>query len=251
FWSFYLLQILSCLQRKIPLMSLTMSVMIIIVTLMKIQSMTRRKNLHLLFLLEGINHMNWHREMKMTLPYIHGVPGTSKRISNRIVIGFCTDKNKQKVLGKTWANCSSQFMLTKLATHIFSFISFSLSLYKPRAIKMIVHVPYALLANIIRDTILRVPLCTSHSLGFMQYGKFFSVKCLTFYWNKARLMTQLTNMVVVSSMIKSSAGTKRANGQPLLINDQNKYKSMLTHTYSTVWMIGGFAFIIYMGHLYI
>ncbi|PWZ13190.1 Phosphatidate cytidylyltransferase 1 [Zea mays] len=42
-----------------------------------------------------------------------------------------------------------------------------------------------------------------------------------------------------------------ANGQPLLVNDQNKYKSMLTHTYSTVWMIGGFAFIIYMGHLYI
>ncbi|ONM27750.1 Phosphatidate cytidylyltransferase 3 [Zea mays] len=43
----------------------------------------------------------------------------------------------------------------------------------------------------------------------------------------------------------------RANGQPLLVNDQNKYKSMLTHTYSTVWMIRGFAFIIYMGHLYI
>ncbi|XP_020395803.1 uncharacterized protein [Zea mays] len=55
------------LQRKIPLMSLTMSVMIIIVTLMKIQSMTRRKNLHLLFLLEGINHMNWHREMEMLI----------------------------------------------------------------------------------------------------------------------------------------------------------------------------------------
>ncbi|ONM05942.1 Phosphatidate cytidylyltransferase 3 [Zea mays] len=26
---------------------------------------------------------------------------------------------------------------------------------------------------------------------------------------------------------------------------------MLTHTYSTVWMIRGFAFIIYMGYLYI
>ncbi|AQL00340.1 Phosphatidate cytidylyltransferase [Zea mays] len=43
----------------------------------------------------------------------------------------------------------------------------------------------------------------------------------------------------------------RANGQPLLVNDQNKYKSMLIRTYSTVWMIGGFAFIIYVGHLYI
>ncbi|KAL5679442.1 hypothetical protein ACJX0J_005827 [Zea mays] len=103
----------------------------------------------------------------------------------RIVIGFCTDKNKQKVLGKTWANCSSQFMLTKLATHIFSFnvgeqyplifvisISFSLSLYKPRAIEnatcsLCTAILYQL-ANIIRDTILRVPLYTSHSLGFMQ-----------------------------------------------------------------------------------
>nr|ACF81759.1 unknown [Zea mays] len=43
----------------------------------------------------------------------------------------------------------------------------------------------------------------------------------------------------------------RANGQPLLVNDQDKYKSMLIRTYSTVWMIGGFAFIIYVGHLYI
>ncbi|OEL31713.1 Phosphatidate cytidylyltransferase 1 [Dichanthelium oligosanthes] len=43
----------------------------------------------------------------------------------------------------------------------------------------------------------------------------------------------------------------RANGQPLLVNDQNKYKSMLIRTYSTVWMIGGFALIVYMGHLYI
>ncbi|CAO2183805.1 unnamed protein product [Urochloa humidicola] len=43
----------------------------------------------------------------------------------------------------------------------------------------------------------------------------------------------------------------RANGQPLIFNDQNKYKSMLICTYSTVWMIEGFAFIVYMGHLYI
>ncbi|KAG9153513.1 hypothetical protein Leryth_019781 [Lithospermum erythrorhizon] len=41
------------------------------------------------------------------------------------------------------------------------------------------------------------------------------------------------------------------NGGNLLVNDQNKYKSMIIRTYSSVWMIGGFVFIIYMGHLYI
>ncbi|RZC69328.1 hypothetical protein C5167_032411 [Papaver somniferum] len=43
----------------------------------------------------------------------------------------------------------------------------------------------------------------------------------------------------------------KANGGHLLVNDQNKYKSMLIRAYSSVWMIGGFAFVIYMGHLYI
>ncbi|KAL2508626.1 Phosphatidate cytidylyltransferase 2 [Forsythia ovata] len=43
----------------------------------------------------------------------------------------------------------------------------------------------------------------------------------------------------------------KENGSDLLVNDINKYKSMLIRTYSSVWMIGGFAFIIYMGHLYI
>jgi phosphatidate cytidylyltransferase len=43
----------------------------------------------------------------------------------------------------------------------------------------------------------------------------------------------------------------KANGPALLVSDQNKYKSMLIRTYSTVWMIGGFAFLVYMGHLYI
>ncbi|KAL0367117.1 UNVERIFIED_CONTAM: Phosphatidate cytidylyltransferase 1 [Sesamum radiatum] len=43
----------------------------------------------------------------------------------------------------------------------------------------------------------------------------------------------------------------KANGSHLLVNDRNKYKSMLVRAYSTVWMIGGFTFIIYMGHLYI
>ncbi|XP_019180451.1 PREDICTED: phosphatidate cytidylyltransferase 1 [Ipomoea nil] len=43
----------------------------------------------------------------------------------------------------------------------------------------------------------------------------------------------------------------KANGDHLLVNDRNKYKSMLIRGYSSVWMIGGFALIIYMGHLYI
>ncbi|VAH64106.1 unnamed protein product [Triticum turgidum subsp. durum] len=43
----------------------------------------------------------------------------------------------------------------------------------------------------------------------------------------------------------------RANGTVLLVSDQNKYKSMLIRTYSTLWMIGGFVFVVYMGHLYI
>ncbi|XP_076907582.1 phosphatidate cytidylyltransferase 1-like [Bidens hawaiensis] len=42
-----------------------------------------------------------------------------------------------------------------------------------------------------------------------------------------------------------------ANGQQLLVNDQNKYKSMMIRAYSSVWMIGGFIFVVYMGHLYI
>ncbi|KAL6522711.1 phosphatidate cytidylyltransferase [Orobanche hederae] len=43
----------------------------------------------------------------------------------------------------------------------------------------------------------------------------------------------------------------RSNDGHLLVNDNNKYKSMLIRTYSSVWMIGGFVLIIYMGHLYI
>lgn len=45
-------------------------------------------------------------------------------------------------------------------------------------------------------------------------------------------------------------GTKE-NGGSLLVNDHSKYKSMWIRTISTIWMIGGFAFIVYMGHLYI
>ncbi|KAG9134283.1 hypothetical protein Leryth_020028 [Lithospermum erythrorhizon] len=47
------------------------------------------------------------------------------------------------------------------------------------------------------------------------------------------------------------ADIAKTNGGNLLVNDRNKYKSMLIRTYSSVWMIGGFVFVIYMGHLYI
>ncbi|KAJ9562848.1 hypothetical protein OSB04_008008 [Centaurea solstitialis] len=43
----------------------------------------------------------------------------------------------------------------------------------------------------------------------------------------------------------------QANGTKFLAKDQNKYKSMLVRAYSTIWMIGGFIFVVYMGHLYI
>lgn len=43
----------------------------------------------------------------------------------------------------------------------------------------------------------------------------------------------------------------KANGNHLLVDDRNKYRSMWIRTCSTVWMIGGFALIVYMGHLYI
>ncbi|CAI5516771.1 unnamed protein product [Closterium sp. Naga37s-1] len=46
------------------------------------------------------------------------------------------------------------------------------------------------------------------------------------------------------------AGSAEA-GQPLLINDKRKYVGMWTRVRSSVWMIGGFAVIVYMGHVYI
>lgn len=51
--------------------------------------------------------------------------------------------------------------------------------------------------------------------------------------------------------VEQAIGETKSNGSHLLVNDRNKYKSMLVRAYSTVWMIGGFALIIYMGHLYI
>ncbi|XP_042379712.1 phosphatidate cytidylyltransferase 1-like [Zingiber officinale] len=37
----------------------------------------------------------------------------------------------------------------------------------------------------------------------------------------------------------------------LLVNDQNKYKTMLVRAHSSLWMLLGFSLVIYMGHLYI
>lgn len=37
----------------------------------------------------------------------------------------------------------------------------------------------------------------------------------------------------------------------LLLNDQNKYRSMWIRAYSSLWMLLGFAVTLYLGHLYI
>lgn len=42
-----------------------------------------------------------------------------------------------------------------------------------------------------------------------------------------------------------------ANGDNLLVNDREKYQKFRIRTLSTVWMIGGFILIVYLGHLYI
>lgn len=52
-------------------------------------------------------------------------------------------------------------------------------------------------------------------------------------------------------IVQASSESTKANGNNLLVNDENKYKSMKIRTYSAVWMIAGFVFVIYMGHLYI
>uniref|UniRef100_A0A6N2MDT2 Phosphatidate cytidylyltransferase n=1 Tax=Salix viminalis TaxID=40686 RepID=A0A6N2MDT2_SALVM len=43
----------------------------------------------------------------------------------------------------------------------------------------------------------------------------------------------------------------KENGGRLLVNDHTKYKSMWIRAQSTIWMIGSFALVVYMGHLYI
>ncbi|WCJ30520.1 Phosphatidate cytidylyltransferase family protein [Euphorbia peplus] len=52
-----------------------------------------------------------------------------------------------------------------------------------------------------------------------------------------------------SSEVVTESG--KENGDKLLANDRNKYKSMWIRANSTVWMIGGFALVVYLGHLYI
>ncbi|KAF7141484.1 hypothetical protein RHSIM_Rhsim06G0223500 [Rhododendron simsii] len=47
------------------------------------------------------------------------------------------------------------------------------------------------------------------------------------------------------------ADLSKIDGNHFLANDENKYKSLWIRTYSTLWMLAGFAFIIYLGHLYI
>lgn len=51
--------------------------------------------------------------------------------------------------------------------------------------------------------------------------------------------------------LQAPSDVNKTNGANLLLNDQNKYKSMLIRTYSSLWMMAGFVFLIYMGHLYI
>lgn len=43
----------------------------------------------------------------------------------------------------------------------------------------------------------------------------------------------------------------KVNGSDLLVNDQNKYRSMWIRTYSSVWMLVGFILVVYLGHLYL
>ncbi|PSS06107.1 Phosphatidate cytidylyltransferase [Actinidia chinensis var. chinensis] len=43
----------------------------------------------------------------------------------------------------------------------------------------------------------------------------------------------------------------KSDGSHLLVHDQNKYRSMWIRTNSSLWMLAGFALIIYLGHLYI
>lgn len=69
------------------------------------------------------------------------------------------------------------------------------------------------------------------------------VDCLAFF-GKVRIL-----MVFLWCQVPSEFG--KSNGSHLLVNDHNKYKSMWIRAYSSMWMIGGFIAIIYLGHLYI
>ncbi|KAK6934510.1 hypothetical protein RJ641_034665 [Dillenia turbinata] len=43
----------------------------------------------------------------------------------------------------------------------------------------------------------------------------------------------------------------KSNGVQLLVNDQNKYRSMWTRIHSSLWMVLGLVCVLYLGHLYI
>ncbi|GAB4846092.1 phosphatidate cytidylyltransferase [Ancistrocladus abbreviatus] len=54
-----------------------------------------------------------------------------------------------------------------------------------------------------------------------------------------------------SSEFQVLSDLNRPNGSHLLINDKEKYRSMMIRAYSSIWMIAAAALVIYLGHLYI
>lgn len=69
------------------------------------------------------------------------------------------------------------------------------------------------------------------------------------------ILTGLNHIINFNNLfflfIQGTSEDSKQNERNLLVNDRSKYKSMLIRAYSTIWMIGGFALIIYFGHLYI
>ncbi|KAG9137292.1 hypothetical protein Leryth_014928 [Lithospermum erythrorhizon] len=57
-------------------------------------------------------------------------------------------------------------------------------------------------------------------------------------------------LVFPSCQVSMSPKASKSSGNKLLLYDQNKYRSMLVRTYSSLCMLAGFIFLIYMGHLY-
>lgn len=84
--------------------------------------------------------------------------------------------------------------------------------------------------------------------------KITSIKNIFSFWLYIwilKLVSKFLFLCLFFSKIQVTLEVDKENGSHLLVNDNNKYKSMLIRTYSSVWMIGGFVFVIYMGHLYI
>lgn len=64
----------------------------------------------------------------------------------------------------------------------------------------------------------------------------------------------IQNLIVFFNIDQNLAEVNRSNVSRvsnLLLGDKNKYRSMWIRTCSSLWMLGGVVFIIYMGHLYI